>query len=220
MRRSNNNKLVLIDFGSVKWNPQTNLKVPATRVYTPNYAPFEQIKGKTQYNSDLYALGITAIQCLTNQLLSDEEEIINYLQKSQISTKLKVILMKMIEYKYQQRYQSAQEVLDCFPSSQITLEEEKDTIVVIPPSHYDNKNSSHISEEKNNTTIFVPIPITKNDFIHNKIDFLIKIMFILMVVFSIFFILEMSGIFNKKKAPQNQTKQSLSLKFYTINNIF
>ncbi|GAB4287556.1 MAG: hypothetical protein Fur0025_21120 [Oscillatoriaceae cyanobacterium] len=68
IRRATDKKLVLIDFGSVKeldpdTAPEQKLRTIATG--TPAYMPLEQFQGNPRFNSDIYALGMMAIQALT-----------------------------------------------------------------------------------------------------------------------------------------------------------
>jgi serine/threonine-protein kinase len=79
--------------------------------------PAEQVRGLPRPNSDIYALGIIAIQALTGlhpkQLLEDLDtgEII-WQHQADVSTELACILNKMVGYHFKQRYQSAAEVLE------------------------------------------------------------------------------------------------------------
>jgi serine/threonine-protein kinase len=103
--------------------------------------PPEQLEGHPNFTSDLYALGKTAIYALTGQLppdqgdsqtieldndqtLPQEETTINTL--IQISSRLSNILNRMVCYRYQDRYQSAIEVLT-------DLEREQNFITLPPP---------------------------------------------------------------------------------------
>jgi serine/threonine protein kinase len=61
--RRTDNALVVIDFGAVKHMDGAEAKTIS--VGTPGYIPTEQMAGYPQFNSDLYALGMIAIQCLT-----------------------------------------------------------------------------------------------------------------------------------------------------------
>ncbi len=69
MRRQDDGKIVLIDFGAVKEipglsaNPQGATRTIA--IGTPGYMPNEQAIGQPQFSSDVYAVGIIAIQALT-----------------------------------------------------------------------------------------------------------------------------------------------------------
>lgn len=121
IRRHADGKLVLIDFGAVKEihtqlaisDRQTNLTVA---IGTQGYMPNEQSAGKPRFNSDIYALGIIAIQALTglktSQLGEDPNtfEII-WRNQAQVSAQLAEIIDLMVRYDFRQRYQSATEVL-------------------------------------------------------------------------------------------------------------
>lgn len=68
--------LVLIDFGIIKEITTDRLSLANTSigVGTKSFMPLEQWQGKPHYNSDIYALGITAILALTAKYPSDLEE--------------------------------------------------------------------------------------------------------------------------------------------------
>jgi serine/threonine-protein kinase len=121
IRRTSDSKLVLIDFGAVK-QIRTQIamepsQMPATvAIGTPGYMPSEQGAGRPQPNSDIYALGIIAIQALTQlyptQLPNDPRtgELV-WQPQAQVSPGLASIVSKMVRYDYRTRYQSAAEVL-------------------------------------------------------------------------------------------------------------
>ncbi len=129
IRRQQNNKLVLIDFGAVKqaWTQviteggktSTNYAfgVAATiAIGTPGYTPPEQERGVPRPNSDIYALGAIAIQAITGldptQILEDHEtgEML-WQHHAQVSDRLATIINNMVRYHFKERYQSATEVL-------------------------------------------------------------------------------------------------------------
>jgi serine/threonine protein kinase len=63
---------VLIDFGAVKEALQTGMAgpghfAPSVVIGTSGFMPPEQVSGRPVFSSDLYALGLTAIYCLTGQ---------------------------------------------------------------------------------------------------------------------------------------------------------
>ncbi|MEA5420670.1 protein kinase [Spirulina sp. CCNP1310] len=63
MRRRQDGRLMLIDFGAVKaFTPQRNITIG---IGTPGYMPAEQQAGQPQYSSDLFALGMIALEALT-----------------------------------------------------------------------------------------------------------------------------------------------------------
>jgi serine/threonine-protein kinase len=130
IQRQEDNKLVLVDFGSVKqaWTQvvtahgQTKtsfaLGTPATiGIGTPGYMPTEQGRGRPRPNSDIYALGIIGIQALTGlspmrfQEDLDTGEILWLHTVAQVDSALAQLLSKMVRYHFKDRYQTATEVL-------------------------------------------------------------------------------------------------------------
>jgi CHASE2 domain-containing sensor protein/predicted Ser/Thr protein kinase len=119
IRRSQDNQLVLIDFGAVKLmqsptSEQTELATVA--IGTRGYAPPEQFAGHPRLCSDIYALGMIAIQALTgippHHFQPDPDTgTILWRQWVQVSDELAAILDKMVRYHFSERYQSATEVL-------------------------------------------------------------------------------------------------------------
>jgi formylglycine-generating enzyme required for sulfatase activity len=127
IRRRQDGKIVLIDFGAVKQvstgvvNAQQSQTSLIVGIGTPGYMPSEHTKGKPQLSSDVYALGMTAIQALTGippeQLPEDPltGEVI-WRNRAQISPNLANILDKMVSYDYRQRYSSASQALQAVSS--------------------------------------------------------------------------------------------------------
>jgi eukaryotic-like serine/threonine-protein kinase len=120
IKRDADAKLVLIDFGAVKQmrtQMAADMPMPSTvAIGTPGYMSAEQAQGRPRQNSDIYALGIIAIQALTGLLPSQFSENpetgeIIWQDKVHISPRLQVILEKMVRYHFTTRYQSANEVL-------------------------------------------------------------------------------------------------------------
>ncbi|MBN3893543.1 MAG: CHASE2 domain-containing protein [Nostoc sp. JL31] len=119
IRCAQNSRLVLIDFGAVKLmqppsSEQTELATVA--IGTRGYAPPEQFAGHPRLCSDIYALGMIAIQAITGippQELYPHLETGNVMwrQTVQVSEELGAILDKMVCYHFSDRYQSATAVL-------------------------------------------------------------------------------------------------------------
>ncbi|MFM9161112.1 MAG: protein kinase domain-containing protein, partial [Dolichospermum sp.] len=134
IRRTEDNKIVLIDFGGVKQiQPQQQTPENLTIGFgTSGYAPGEQLNGMPKLNSDIYALGIIAIQALTGitpknfrrhgntglividhnsstgeETLQSWEQIANIKENDDMAR----ILNKMVNIDFTQRYQSVQEIL-------------------------------------------------------------------------------------------------------------
>ncbi|MEA5576757.1 serine/threonine-protein kinase [Anabaena sp. UHCC 0451] len=121
IRRAADYKLVLVDFGAVKQlrSPLVTVGAQLTAtvaIGTPGYMPTEQGQGKPRPNSDIYSLGIIAIQALTgvpaNQFQEDANtgEIL-WQHFLPVNYHLAEILSKMIRYHFKDRYQTATEAL-------------------------------------------------------------------------------------------------------------
>ena len=116
IRRKSDNKLVLVDFGTVKEIIAEQTQLTATVVVgTKGYMPTEQALGKPRITSDIYALGIIAIQALTGvhptQLEENDNGEIIWQDLAQCSDRLKAIIAQMTRYHFKERYQSATEAI-------------------------------------------------------------------------------------------------------------
>ena len=129
IRRQADNKFVLVDFGAVKQiRTQTTtgqgLMSATIAIGTPGYMPSEQGIGKPKPSSDIYALGVIAIQALTglnpSPDLEDTKTGFQYDQntgeiiwhdKVQASPGLAAVLTKMVKPHFPDRYASASEAL-------------------------------------------------------------------------------------------------------------
>jgi serine/threonine protein kinase len=106
-------KLVLIDFGAVKLATPS---APAIIVGTAGYMPNEQHTGRSRFSSDIYALGMVAIQCITGvhpRALSEDPKTgeIQWQNQSNLNPQLVKIIEKMVRVRLGDRYSSAKEVL-------------------------------------------------------------------------------------------------------------
>ncbi|MEG3839952.1 bifunctional serine/threonine-protein kinase/ABC transporter substrate-binding protein [Microcoleus sp. herbarium14] len=118
--------IAVIDFGAVKAIGTLAIesgKITQTRVIgTDGYMPAEQWHGQPKFNSDIYAVGIIGIQAIAGL---DIQDIFNHQKTGElvwhystddrpmvkISDQLEKILNKMVRYHFNDRYQSAAEVL-------------------------------------------------------------------------------------------------------------
>jgi serine/threonine protein kinase len=120
IKRADNGKICLLDFGAVqpisrseshKNQDQVSFNIPPA-----GYVPAEQLAYQPRQNSDIYALGMIAIQALTGihptqlQIDSDSNQI-SWQHLAYVSEELANILNRMVRYHYQERYQTAAEVL-------------------------------------------------------------------------------------------------------------
>jgi serine/threonine-protein kinase len=123
IRRAQDARLVLIDFGAVK--NQVNqtaamqsghTALTAYAIGTPGFAPPEQMAMRPVYGSDIYALGITCIYLLTGKSPKDLEynpatgEVM-WQHLVHASDHFAQVLAKMMDVSVRNRYQSADEVL-------------------------------------------------------------------------------------------------------------
>lgn len=121
IRRACDRKLVLVDFGAVK-----QLRLPmltiggkstaTVAVGTPGYMPTEQGQGKPRPNSDIYSLGIIAIQALTGVPALELEENphtgeLLWQHLANVNYPLAAVLTKMVHYHFKDRYQTVTEAL-------------------------------------------------------------------------------------------------------------
>jgi|GEM_PF-372593 len=132
IRRKEDGKIVLIDFGAVKEirtqvtnNGQTiytlaNGQITDTLVIgTLGYMPSEQAMGKPRFSSDLYALGIVCLQALSGlfpgelpENSQDEYCCQVLINRQPVSPSLTTIINKMVRDNYRERYANATEALE------------------------------------------------------------------------------------------------------------
>lgn len=126
IRRRQDNRIVLIDFGSVK-RLRTEVLTPSGQpqpsvvVGTPGYMPLEQTGGMPNLSSDLFAVGIIGIQALTGlppmQLPKDEMGRLTspawreYVD-STVSRALLDFLDRLVCWDFRDRYPSAAAALE------------------------------------------------------------------------------------------------------------
>lgn len=123
IRRSTDGKIVLIDFGSVK----PLLPHQATPPYqgsktvvvgTTGYMPGEQSTGRPRFSSDVYAVGVIAIQALTGRdpvrggIPEDPQTgELQWRKYADVSNDLAEVIDYMVRYDYRERFYSAIDAL-------------------------------------------------------------------------------------------------------------
>ncbi|BAZ22336.1 serine/threonine protein kinase with Chase2 sensor [Kalymmatonema gypsitolerans NIES-4073] len=130
IRRESDGRIILIDFGAVK-QIQAHQSNYTIAIGTPSYMPLEQTNGQPRLNSDIYALGILAIQALTGRhpkmfqrdsntlrvVISPQDGTLqNWYNLTEISDKFAAVLNRMVNQNCNLRYQSATEVLNSLES--------------------------------------------------------------------------------------------------------
>jgi len=116
IRRKQDGKLILIDFGAVKQVSTQVIKGGKTSftiaIGTPGYRPSEQANGNPRLSSDIYAVGMVGIQALTGTIPdqlptnADTGEI-SWHDQASVSPEFAQVLDKMVRYDFRERYQSA-----------------------------------------------------------------------------------------------------------------
>ncbi|BAT54129.1 serine/threonine kinase PknB [Nostoc sp. NIES-3756] len=143
LRRLQDGKVVLIDFGAVKQvqtqisglSGQTEMTIA---IGTPGYMPLEQFRGKPQLNSDIYSLGMVCIQALTGvhpRQLEEDPATGEFLwqYRAKVSNELASVLSKMVLINNKLRYQSANEVLEALQNN---FYPQVETQVTVAPSTF------------------------------------------------------------------------------------
>ncbi|MFN6475017.1 serine/threonine-protein kinase [Nostoc sp. DedQUE07] len=121
--RRRDGRLFLLDFGAVKQvtNVALGSAASSTGIYSMGFAPPEQMAGGQVFPStDLYALAVTLITLLTNQeavkLFDAYSNQWKWRSQVTVNPRLADILDKMLLPAANQRFQSAQEVIDALNS--------------------------------------------------------------------------------------------------------
>jgi serine/threonine protein kinase len=135
--RDRKGRLFLLDFGAVKQKVNQAAIVGggsnrSTGIFTPGYAPPEQMAGAEVYpSSDLYALAATCIHLLTGthpqDLYDGYNNAWNWKGHAQVSDQLAAVLDRMLLSVPNQRFQSAQEVLEA-------LAPPPPVVILMPPT--------------------------------------------------------------------------------------
>ncbi len=128
--RDSDGKVVLIDFGMVSEVIGNLGKIiyPETKAYIPP----EQMAGRANFSSDIYALGLTGIEALTGvnpqQLKRTETEEITWLSEWEIDSKLAKILDRMVSLDLGKREREARKLLEDLKAIENSSNSSKNTI--------------------------------------------------------------------------------------------
>ena len=124
IRREQDNRLILIDFGAVKDQVSTQLirtyghtALTQFAVGTLGYAPPEQLVMRPVYASDIYALGATCLYLLTGKPPKDlpcdsTTGSLLWEQEIKLNSSFAQIIKKMLEIDIRNRYKSAAEAIE------------------------------------------------------------------------------------------------------------
>lgn len=118
IRRSDDNKLVLIDFGAVRRANQPDETIPAKKrrcAGTIGFSPIEQLEGVPAFASDVYALGVTCLYLLTgisplDLALSPKGQNLRWQESVDLSPYFTQVLSKMLHPETNRRFQNISEL--------------------------------------------------------------------------------------------------------------
>lgn len=161
IRGQQNQKLYLLDFGAVKQINVDAVNASHTANYTvaigtPGYMASEQARGQPRPSSDIYSLGIIAVQALTGvkpsnlQYDKDTGEII-WEHQATASPELKAIISRMVADHFRDRYLSTSAVLEDL--AQLTP-----TGVIPPPPTPITPHYTPLNHSVSKLTTVAPLP--------------------------------------------------------------
>ena len=120
IRRHSDGKLVLIDFGTVK---QVQMEIASAHhkskvtlpIGTLGYMSYEQERGQSVASSDIYSLGMVALQALTgkhpSQFPRDRDNEINWRTYAKVGREFAAVLDRMTRCNTRDRYENVEQVL-------------------------------------------------------------------------------------------------------------
>jgi serine/threonine protein kinase len=123
MRRSSDQKLVLIDFGAVRRYPRleghdnrdSTGRLRDRTTGTLGFSPSEQLAGQPTYGSDIYALGVTCLYLLTkispiDLATAERGQSLRWQESVKLSDHFTHILGRMLHPEASRRYQNTYEL--------------------------------------------------------------------------------------------------------------
>ncbi len=156
--RRRDGKLFLLDFGAVKQvtNAALGSAASSTGIYSMGFAPPEQMaRGQVFPSTDLYSLAVTLVTLLTNQeaieLFDAYTNQWKWRSQVTVNPRLADILDKMLLPAPNQRFQSAQEVLDALNSQPQAPTQLNSPSVTLPPQPQPAKASSPVVPQRSST---------------------------------------------------------------------
>lgn len=157
LRKKETGDLVLIDFGAVKDQVNTQLaknekQNTAISVGTMGFAPPEQLAMRPVYASDIYALAATCVYLLTGKgpkdLTDNNTGELTWEKYTTVTANFAKVLNKMLELDLRKRYQSAEEVLDAFN----IIPYEQELAGSMTTMRTSSEDSGNISQPESNST--------------------------------------------------------------------
>ncbi|MEB3210549.1 MAG: serine/threonine-protein kinase [Leptolyngbyaceae bacterium] len=144
IRRKQDGKVVLIDFGAVKQVTTGFLSSPPGQtdytiaIGTFGYIAKEQLGGRPRFSSDIFSVGMIAVQALTgvhpNDLMEDDRTAeIQWRDRltAPVNPQFAAIIDRMIRYDFRERYANAQAALRAIEALPVAFRE----AAAAPPWH-------------------------------------------------------------------------------------
>ncbi len=139
--RDRRGRLYLLDFGAVKQVAKVagSASGRSTGIYSMGFAPPEQMAGGEVYPStDLYALAVTCLTLLTGkeatELFDAYSNKWNWRRYAQVSDRLAAVLDRMLLPAPNQRFQSAQEVMNALTPQQTPPTTTQPSVQLVSPT--------------------------------------------------------------------------------------
>ncbi|PSB03147.1 serine/threonine-protein kinase, partial [Merismopedia glauca] len=117
IRRTSDRLPILVDFGASKFVSSASLNQPGTSIGSAEFVAPEQVRGQALYASDIYSLGVTCVNLLSQNSpfnlfdVTQNQWVWRHYLNTPISENLGKVLDKMLEIVPAQRYQTAGELL-------------------------------------------------------------------------------------------------------------
>lgn len=175
IRRDSDNRLVLIDFGAVKQvrtMPSSLSNISHTiAIGTRGYMPNEQIAGRPQFSSDVYAAGMIAIQALTGW---HPEKIEHHPQTGELNWHVYAphshpalirLLDHMVWYDFRSRYSSAGEALAALQLLFSDLSRSIPPAVSLSPNFGRKKSEPATHSQHNAVLPYQPLPVASRSIV-------------------------------------------------------
>lgn len=174
IRRASDNRWVLTGFNALNQVRTQLLAIPepigaTVALGALGYMAMEQVRGQPRPSSDIYALGMIAIQALTGlhpvQLDEDPRtaEVV-WRQQATVSDELAAIVSKMVCYHFTDRYPSARDVLEALQpliSSNLSASLAVAPSFVEPPSDTETVADSTVPQTSSTSTLLDSISSKK-----------------------------------------------------------
>ncbi|WP_404790448.1 protein kinase [Altericista sp. CCNU0014] len=165
IRRQSDNRIVVIDFGAVKQVSTQSSASPSKMnhtisIGTQGYMPNEQIAGRPCFSSDVYAVGMIALEALTGQHPSTIHphpqigELDWHALVPDSDPKLVLFLDYMLRYDFRSRYANAGEALAALRSMSAELSPSRSPISSVNPDLSDEQPKAPLHPQGSSDLVY------------------------------------------------------------------